>query len=84
KDRDVESFLYLVNKHIISRHNPEGVDYRPTGSMVRLFIAPYTASINLGVTSHDLKNDYEKEFNKFKELILKNTKKPDNLESKLK
>jgi len=81
KKDDVQNFLYLVEKRIINRHNPEGVDYRPVGSMVRLWIAPRPSYIQLGVSSHDIKNDYDKEFNKFKGTLIKSSKKSDTLEN---
>jgi hypothetical protein len=84
KDIDVRGFLYLVEKRILNRHNPEGVDYRPIGSMVKLYITPLKASMNLGVCSHNPKNDYEEEFEKFKKLVLGRSKKSNDLESKVK
>lgn len=80
KKDDVQNFLYLVEKRILNRHNPEGVDYRPVGSMVRLWIAPRPSYIQLGVSSHDIKNDYDKEFNKFKGTLIKPSKRFDTLE----
>lgn len=38
---DIQNFSYLINKRIISRHNPEGVDYKPRyGGSARLYIMP--------------------------------------------
>lgn len=84
KDRDVESFLYLVNKNILKRHNPEGVDYRPLGSMVRLWIAPHKASITLSISSYAEDNTYKGKFDEFRELVTKSPKKSENLEDRMK
>jgi len=83
-DTDLRGFLYLVQKHILDRFNPEGVDFRPSGSMVRLYISPLKASMKLGILSYDSNYNYFKELNKFQELIIGNKKISEDLESIIK
>lgn len=83
-DIDLRGFLYLVQKRILERFNPEGVDFRPSGSMIRLYITPQKASMKLGILSYDNHYDYEKEFKKFQELTAINPKKSEGLESIIK
>jgi hypothetical protein len=78
---DVKNFLHLIRKNILDRHNPEGVDFRPVGSMVRLWIAPRPSYMQLGVSSYNIERDYPVEFDKFRELLLKHPKKSEGLDS---
>jgi hypothetical protein len=82
-DMDLRGFLYLVQKRILDRYTPEGVDFRPTGSNVRLYITPLKASMKLGILSYS-GYDYSLELEKFQELTTGHKKKREDLESLMK